>query len=110
VQLLVTAHDPASGTMTISYGNPCEATDNTIEYGLLENVAAYTYSGQECGIGTTGTYQWTYPADNLFFLVVGNNATVEGSYGLGSNGAERPEDSTSVICPIPQELADRCDP
>ena len=109
-QLLVTAHDPGAGTITISYGNPCEATDNTIEFGLLADVASYTYSGQECAIGTTGTYQWSYPADDLFFLVVGNNTTAEGSYGLGVNGAERPEDTTSAACPIPQDLGNRCDP
>jgi hypothetical protein len=41
--------------------------------------------------------------------VVGNNAVVEGSYGLDSLGVERLEDLTSMTCPVPQDLADRCD-
>ena len=109
-QLLVTAHDPLGRTVTITYGSPCEATDNTLEFGAIANLAAYSYSDQVCGLGTTGTYQWSYPDGDLFFLVVGRNATVEGSYGLGEVGLERPEDDTSAACPVPQELADRCDP
>lgn len=109
-QLLVTAHDPAAGTLTVSFGSPCEATDNTLEFGALADLETYSYSGQACGLGTAGTYQWSYPNDDLFFLVVGKNATVEGSYGRDGDGLERPEDLTSAACPVPQELADRCDP
>ena len=93
-------------------GQPCEATNNTIEFGPLDQVSSYTYSGQECFIGNTGSYVWTYPVglDSLFFLVVGNNMTVEGSYGTGGDeGRERPEDTANLACALPLDLSNRCD-
>jgi len=107
--LLVTAHDSGAGSMTLSFETACLTTDNTIEYGPLASVASYGYSGQECNIGTSGTYAWAYPAGDLFFLVVGNDGVAEGSYGLDSTPGERPEDSTVMTCSIPQILTDRCD-
>jgi len=108
--LIVNARDAVAGSMTLGYGNPCEATENTIEYGPLADVAIYGYSGQECSIGTTGAYDWFYPAGDLYFLVVANNGTIEGSYGIDGAQVERPEDDVSVACPLAQDLADRCDP
>jgi hypothetical protein len=108
--LMVTAHTPGTGEITITYGPACEATDNNIEWGLISQLGtAAPYSGQTCGILNTGTAVWAYPAGQVFFLVVGNNAVVEGSYGLDSLGVERLEDLTSMTCPVPQDLADRCD-
>ena len=107
--LLVTAHDPIAGTMTLSYDTACAVTDHTLEFGALANVSSYVYDGQECGLGTSGTYVWTYPAGDTFFLIVGNDGSVEGSYGTDAAGVERPED-VGTTCPIPQQLADRCDP
>jgi hypothetical protein len=107
--LLITAHNAGAGNMTLGFETACLTTDNTIEYGPLASVASYGYSGQQCNIGTTGTYAWTYPAGDIFFLVVGNDGVAEGSYGLDSTPAERPEDSTVMTCSIPQVLTDRCD-
>jgi hypothetical protein len=107
--LLVTAHDSGAGSMTLDFETACLTTDNTIEFGPLASVASYGYSGQECNIGTSGTYNWAYPAGDVFFLVVGNDGVAEGSYGLNSTPAERPEDSTVMTCSIPQVLTDRCD-
>jgi hypothetical protein len=108
--LLVSAHTPGTGEITITYGPACEATDNNIEWGLISQLGtAAPYSGQTCSIANTGTAVWTYPAGEVFFLVVGNNAVVEGSYGLDSAGVERLEDTTSTTCPVPQDLVDRCD-
>jgi hypothetical protein len=108
VPLKVTAYNRASGALTISYGSACSATNNTVEYGPLVGVRTYTYSGQVCSIGTAGTATFTLPAGSLYFLVVGNATTVEGSYGTNSAGVERPED-VGVACPIPQNLVGRCD-
>ena len=40
-----------------------------------------------------------------FFLIVGNDTTREGSYGLDGAGADRPEDAGTAGCDLPQELS-----
>jgi len=110
--VLVTAYNKVSGALTISYGVACASTTNHIEHGLIPNVKTYTYAGQVCALGNTGTATFTVP-DGSFFLVVADNATNEGSYGkrrIAGAVTERPEDTTSVTCQKAQDLAARCDP
>jgi len=111
--MLVTAYNKTSGAVTVSYGAGCAATTNHVEHGLVANVKTYTYAGQVCALGNTGTATFTIPGGS-FFLVVADNATYEGSYGkrrsAGGVLAERPEDTTSATCQLPQNLATRCDP
>jgi predicted CXXCH cytochrome family protein len=109
-QLLVTAHNPGSQTMRISYTPACNATDHTIEFGDLGQVSSYSYAGQECLIGTSGIHLWSYAGtpDSMFFMVVGQDANAEGSYGTDSDGNERPEDSVNGACPIVQDLSAPC--
>lgn len=110
--LQVTGFDAATGTLSISYGVPCAATDHTIEFGELTrtNLASYNWAGQECGLGNAGAYNWstTGTPDAMFFVIVGNNGTQEGSYGADGDGQERLEDSTSGACPMEQNLAYTC--
>jgi hypothetical protein len=110
--MLVTAYDKLSENVTISYTAACGATNNTIEYGPLSGLSTYAYSGQICAVGNSGAATFNLP-EGSFFLVVANNGTKEGSYGTRVfTGAttERPEDTTSVACPQPQDLVNRCDP
>jgi hypothetical protein len=112
-QMLLAEYDDATGIIALTYGDGCEATDHVIQYGDLTqaSIAAYSWSGQVCGLGMGGAYAWTPPAspESLFFVIVGNNGTVEGSYGLDGSGAERPEDVLGAVCPLPQDLTNRCD-
>lgn len=110
-QLLVTAHNPVTQLMAIGYGPACASTDNTIYYGPLSAVSTYGYSGQQCAIGNTGAYTWSYPASpaSFFFLLGGRDGTNEGSYGASSAGTERPQYEGNAVCPLPQDLAKRCD-
>jgi hypothetical protein len=105
----VTNFDGQTGQITVSYTPGCSTSDNTIEYGLLAELSAYAYEGQVCAIANTGSATFTLPSGSYFFLVVGNDGANEGSYGLGVGEAERPEDSTSASCPLPQDLSQRCD-
>jgi hypothetical protein len=105
-QLLVTAHDPGVSTMTLQYGIACVATEHTLVWGPIDQVSTYAYSGQNCLIGNTGTYDWNYPTGSLFFLIAGQDTTNVGSYGLDSAGVERPIDPT---CGQTQDLTSRCD-
>jgi hypothetical protein len=115
LQVKVTEYDTSVNppVIRLTYANGCSVADNVIEWGFLADVSTYTYAGQECGIGTTGSYDWDdpSPADALFFLIVGNDAsTYEGSYGLG-NGVERPEDvdpDGTAACRFTQNVCNPC--
>ena len=108
--LLVTARDSGAGTIDLSYGTACLASDNSLVWGNLnfQGVPIYNYVGQVCSIGNTGTFSnWAYSAQSFFFLVVGNDAaTVEGSYGKNSSNGER---GVNAVCGFSQDLPNRCD-
>lgn len=110
-QLLATAVDPVAGVISLSYASACAASDNRIIYGPLTDVSFYGYSGQECFIGTSGTYDWFYPDNpaHLFYLVVADDGNTEGSYGTDGEGTERPPWNAAPDCPLPQDLSLRCD-
>jgi hypothetical protein len=101
-----------STTISLTYDPSCASTDNTIVFGPLSQVSTLGYSGETCGILNTGAVTWDYAAagapSSCFFLVVANDGTFEGSYGIG-NGVERSSHSTNQSCPLPQGLANRCD-
>lgn len=107
--LQITAFDDLSGNITVTYAPGCTTSNNNIEYGRIANLATYQYDGQVCGVGNSGSATFALPSGSYFFLMVGNNGSAEGSYGLGRNGNERPEDTVSVACPVPQNLSQRCD-
>jgi len=135
--LLVTGHDAASQVLSLSFMSGCDATDNKIVFGPVDMVSTHSYTGEECGIGTAGTFAWAYQGqqcaliggactiddecfrgdfnggpcvpipDSLFFLVVGQDAIAEGSHGTDAI-AERPN-KLGGACWLPQDLARRCD-
>ena len=108
--LLVTAHDKNAGTLALTVGVPCSCTDQTLIFGPLADVSTYGYSGQDCAMDDSGGHSWTFGAGStsMFFLVVANDGSVEGSYGTDSASNERPEDLAGV-CPFTQDLLARCD-
>ena len=112
-QMQVTGYDAATGMLSMSFGVPCAAADHTIEYGELTraNLEGYSWAGQECGLGMTGTYDWSTSGapQNLFFIVVSNNGAEEGSYGKDHRGAERPADAAAATCPMVQNLQYACE-
>lgn len=110
-ELRVEEFDAGTDDLTISYTPACAAADHTIVFGPLSSVSSYGYSGQACGIGTSGSYRAFDPgAGSFFFMVVGNDgASVEGSYGRNSNGMERPEQISDPVCSSNQDLTLPCD-
>jgi len=112
--LLVVDHDAGTGEISIQFDPACGATDQHIEFGLLQDVGLPGYSGQVCGIGTTGTFDGFDPGDgSYFFLVVGNDGIgTEGSYGtvfVDGLHAERLDDVSDPLCVFVQDLSARCD-
>jgi len=112
--LIVTGYDAGTGYISFTYTPACSASDHHLEFGPLDGVGAYAYSGQVCGIGTSGAYGTFDPGPgSFFFLVVGDDgAGIEGSYGkslIDGVPAERPPDALDPSCPLVQDLSQRCD-
>ena len=110
--MVITGFDDVTGTMSIQFGVPCSAADHTIEFSELTraNLETWNWIGQECSLGTSGTYDWATAGTPtaMFFVVVPNNGTSEGSYGRSTYGAERSEDALSATCPMNQDLVYVC--
>lgn len=100
-EMEVTGYDPGTGAITIRYSPACDATDHTIHYGSLSNVKSYGWADAQCGLDTTGTAVFTpnpLVGQSLFWVIVGNNPTYEGSYGTSSAGVERPQSNAAGVC------------
>jgi hypothetical protein len=93
----------------VTYTPGCEATNHTIYFGDLADVSTYGYSGAACFVGSTGSTTFDPGLDNAFFLVVGNDGAVEGPYGVDDGGFDRPEDTGTAGCDLPQDLSGACD-
>ena len=103
--LIVNAHDKVNGILTLNYGVACGATDNSVEFGDLSQVSTPTYSGRTCAIGNTGTVDWSYGAGSMFYLIVADDGSVDGSYGLATSGERTPDPAGCFL----QNLTARCD-
>jgi len=107
-ELMVASKNDATGLIDVAFSPACDASNHTIYYGDLANVSTYAYSGASCWRGNSGTTSFD-PAglSSAFFMIVGNNGVVEGSYGRDTLGAERPQDTTAA-CQLPQNLSGVC--
>ena len=108
----VTGWDEGTQTMTLEYAPACGSSDSVIVFGELTraNLQSYSWSGEQCAIGTSGSYAWdtsSAPA-SLFFVIVGQNSTEEGSYGSDGDEVERPPHTTNGTCPLVQNLTNAC--
>lgn len=111
MDLRVEGFDASTGELSISYRPACLAADHDIVWGPLQNPGEYSYSGQDCGIGSSGSYGQLDPgAGSFFFVVVGAIQTgVQGSYGTNCEGVERPQDLDPPVCSFQQDLSFTCD-
>jgi hypothetical protein len=108
-QLRVTSYDAGTGDVSVTFTSACDASDSAIYWGPLAAVSSYGYDGVACGAGVTGVATFDPGPGSVFFLVVGQNGTAEGSYGKSSSGGERPESTSLPGCDLPQSLAATCD-
>ncbi|ANM30466.1 hypothetical protein ABI59_14140 [Acidobacteria bacterium Mor1] len=102
--MVVTGYNKATGEIQVSYGNACDATSHTIYSGPLSQVGTYGYDQAFCGLGLAGNASFNPGPGSHFFLVAGENGNAEGTYGLDSQGNQRPEDVGTPGCDRPQEL------
>lgn len=91
---------------------PC-ATGHTAYWNTCPGpLSGLSWTGQACGLGSEGTASFDpgrpAPGSVLYFVLVGEDGQVEGSYGQDSAGHERPEALGLSACDFPQQLAGSC--
>jgi hypothetical protein len=112
-QMTVTAYDPSTGRISLQYAPACDATGHTIHYLNLNDLSTYEWGAADCtfGAGPTGSFV-PDPAvgESIVWVIVGHNASWEGSYGVDSQGAERPPNTAAAgSCHRAQNLEPICE-
>jgi hypothetical protein len=102
--------DAAGSEIDVTYAPACNATDHTIYWGPLSGVSHHEYHEAKCGLGVSGTAAFTPPEGDVFFLVVGNDGSQEGSYGVDSSAVPRLEAVGTPLCDLPRAFAATCSP
>ena len=104
---------PASGTaLNVAYTPACGALDHAIYWGRGPTVGVPGWTNVACNLGRSTQALFdpgTPPVGSFYyFVIVGQNAVEEGSYGRSSAGAERPQSQGLGSCDRPQVLANTC--
>jgi hypothetical protein len=106
----LTASRAGPGTrVDVAFGPACGALDHAVYWGTGPIVGAPSWAQSVCALGTTGQASFDpgdpAPGEFLYFVIVGQNAAEEGSYGTGHDGVssiERPEALGIGACDKPQ--------
>lgn len=82
-----------NGDLTLQWGASCLQTDT--DYEVYEGTigAYYSHSPKLCSTGGSLSATFTPGSGSRYYLIVPRNTSSEGSYGLDSNGDERPAGS-----------------
>jgi hypothetical protein len=106
---MLASYDRASGAIEVSYAPACSATDHIVHYGPLATVRLYFYTASACALGASGTATFNPGTGSYFFLISGNDGSMEGSYGRDSHGVERPAETDPSACTLPQNSNATCE-
>jgi hypothetical protein len=106
----------ASGTsVSLSYTPGCGTLDNAVYWGSWPILATPAWTNAACSLGNTGLASFDpgdpEPGGLFYFVIVGQDAAEEGSYGTGVSGgvsAERPEAAGIGACDKLQNLTGTC--
>ncbi len=106
----------AAGTaVDLGYTPACGAADNVVYWGYGPIAGSLAWTNAACAVGNTGTASFDpgdpAPETFLYFVIVGQSATKEGSYGralTGTGPVERPEAVAVGACDRPQDLTGVC--
>jgi hypothetical protein len=100
-------------SVLVDFTPACAATDHAVYWGTGPMAGAAQWTASACGRGTDGTTSFdpgTPPPGGFFyFVIVGQDAASEGSYGQSSSGAERPEAIGVGACDRPR-TSGSCEP
>jgi len=104
------AHKGAGGVVSVSYAAACGATDHTLYAGSLSTLRTQgiVWSQRYCALGASGSASFIPASGGQYFVLVGNNGAIEGSYGRASNGTERRAAGSGGACSYTQQLGGTC--
>jgi hypothetical protein len=90
-QQLVLGRSPFGEQITLSWGESCspDDTDYEIYEGLISNIG--NHSPIACSTSGSTTLAISPSEESVYYLVVPHNGVFEGSYGVDSDGTERPQ-------------------
>ena len=105
----------AGTSVDLTYTPACGATDHAVYWGTAGPgtiAPPLAWTGAACGLGTGGTATFdpgaTAASIYVYFVVVGQNGSREGSYGRATGAAERPEAMGFGSCDLPRSLTVAC--
>jgi photosystem II stability/assembly factor-like uncharacterized protein len=105
----ITADRGPGEMVTVRYDPGCGATEHAIYWGVSPITGDVSWTGSACGRGSTGITSFdtgtVTPGTFVYFVVVGQDSTTEGSYGRASSLSERPEAVGVGSCDQPQDLS-----
>jgi hypothetical protein len=93
----LTVGHAGGGDITLSWGYSCLAADS--DFGIYEGtIGDFTsHVDRFCSTAGAPTMTFTPGAGNMYYLVVPQNGTREGSYGSGTGGAERGQGASACM-------------
>ena len=101
----------ASTAVELMYQPACGTTDNAVFWGTGPIVGSLSWTDAACGRDNTGHASFDpgnlAPDSFVYFVIVGQNAAKEGSYGTATSG-ERPEATGVGACDKAQVLVGSC--
>ena len=108
----MTASRAASGTgVDLTYLPGCGTLDNAVYWGTGPIAGSVAWTNAACALDNTGHATFDpgdlVPGSFIYFVIVGQSATKEGSYGTGAAG-ERAEAIGIGACDRPQDLTGTC--
>ncbi len=106
--LRVTGYNKSTGRLTLTYAPACAVTDHAAYSGPLAQISLLNWDVAACHLGTTGTATFDPGSGSRYFVVVGQSASAEGSYGRKGDGTERPEAIGIGTCDKPQIMTSPC--
>jgi hypothetical protein len=106
----MTAEKEAGTSVVVHYTAGCGATTHAVYWGSGPISSGLTWTDAACDVTSGGTFD-PGPLDAgewIYFVVVSQNSTLEGSYGRDSLDQERPEAVGIGACDKPQDLTGTC--
>jgi hypothetical protein len=99
----------SASSVELTYAPACGATEHTLYAGDLTTLhaAGIAWTERDCMLGSSGVAVVNVNTTSAYFVVVGNNGSLEGSYGQGTAG-ERPPAGPGPGCEYTQDLSGTC--
>jgi hypothetical protein len=99
----------STSSVEVSYTPACGATDHTLYSGNLATLrgSGISWNQRDCFVGTSGNAVVNVGSGSVYFVVVANDGTIEGSYGQSTAG-ERPPAGAGAGCQYTQDLSGPC--